>query len=117
MGAPTGAFSFCLGCGKLVENFQLVGRHTIGNFSYICTMNTHTRALQKASNGKAHAPREAAKHLVRLGYLVIQTGKDGDPKQPLKEKRTSEIRRCTGAKEKPLPTRKGSTNTQKTTAI
>ena len=53
--------------------------------SYICSMSSPEKALQKASNGKAQALREAAKQLAGLGYLVIQTGKDGDPKRPLKK--------------------------------
>jgi DNA polymerase-1 len=42
-------------------------------------------ATQVAGNGRAPALREAAKYLVGLGYLVIQTGNDGDPKRPLKK--------------------------------
>jgi DNA polymerase-1 len=47
-------------------------------------METLNKATKMANLGRAHALREAAKYLVGLGYLVIQTGKDGDPKRPLK---------------------------------
>ncbi len=41
-------------------------------------------ATKVVSNGRAPALREAAKYLARLGYIVIQTGRDGDPKRPVK---------------------------------
>ena len=68
-----------------MENLGGCGAHTNRKTSYICCMSHGKEALQKASNGKAQALREAAKQLVGLGYLVIQTGKDGDPKRPLKK--------------------------------
>ena len=48
-------------------------------------MTTPKMASQKANLGRAHSLREAAKYLASLGYLVIQTGKDGDPKRPIKK--------------------------------
>jgi len=48
-------------------------------------MTTLSKATQMANGGRAPALREAAKYLASLGYLVIQTGKDGDPKRPLKK--------------------------------
>lgn len=40
--------------------------------------------VQHTGYGKAQALREAAKRLVSLGYVVIQTGKGGEAKRPLK---------------------------------
>ena len=41
-------------------------------------------AANAAGKDKIQALKEAAKHLVSLGYGVIQTGGGGDPKRPLK---------------------------------
>jgi DNA polymerase-1 len=48
-------------------------------------MEPKVKDTQKTNGGRAPALREAAKHLVSLGYIVIQTGKDGDPKRPLRK--------------------------------
>ena len=47
-------------------------------------MDTIEGAAEAVKVGKLQALKEAAKHLVSLGYGVIQTGGGGDPKRPLK---------------------------------
>jgi len=51
---------------------------------YLWGMSTTEGAANAAEKGKLQALRERAKYLDSLGYPVIQTGKDGDPKRPLK---------------------------------
>jgi DNA polymerase-1 len=48
-------------------------------------MLTTMTAADAVKGGKLQALRERAKYLVEIGYGVIQTGKDGDPKRPLKK--------------------------------
>jgi len=47
-------------------------------------MLTTAMAADAVKGSKLQALREAAKHLVSVGYGVIQTGGGGDPKRPLK---------------------------------
>jgi len=47
-------------------------------------MGAINEAADAVKGGKLQALREAAKHLVSLGYGVIQTGAGGDAKRPLK---------------------------------
>jgi len=47
-------------------------------------MLTSVTAANAGKEDKLQALRERAKYLLEIGYWVIQTGKDGDPKRPLK---------------------------------
>jgi len=53
-------------------------------------MHNEEKASKEAGE-KTQALKEAAKHLVSLGYGVIQTGKDGDPKRPRKRNWNREV--------------------------
>jgi DNA polymerase-1 len=54
-------------------------------------MHATEGAANAAGRDKIQALKEAAKHLVSLGYGVIQTGGGGDPKRPLKRGWNREI--------------------------
>jgi P4 family phage/plasmid primase-like protien len=51
---------------------------------YLRDMLTSVTAANAVKEDKLQALRERAKYLLEIGYWVIQTGKDGDPKRPLK---------------------------------
>jgi DNA polymerase-1 len=54
-------------------------------------MSMSVTAADAVKVGKLQALREAAKHLVSLGYWVIQTGAGGDAKRPLKRNWNREV--------------------------
>jgi DNA polymerase-1 len=84
IGALRGAFLFCFG---YVNNLWIsrggVGGEETKKFSTFVYMNQMGKAVNAAIS-KVPTLREAAKYLASLGYLVIQTGRDGDPKKPIR---------------------------------
>jgi len=61
-----------------------------GTFFVLLGMHNEEKASKEAG-AKTQALKEAGKHLVSLGYGVIPTGKDGDPKRPLKRNWNREV--------------------------
>jgi len=65
-------------CGPFGPLFFLCG-----TFFVLLGMHNEEKASKEAG-AKTQALKEAGKHIVSLGYGVIQTGGGGDPKRPLK---------------------------------